>query len=97
MADDPLKRLRERLDPANAEELARLCYEAGNPRPLPWEQLPLDRRDSMTDAMRTLLEHILLESPHLWMIRQSLVVCERCGVVRRRKGRNPACPGTLPR
>ena len=96
MTDDFLRRLRERLDPAHAEELARSYHEACDPRSLSWDQLSLDRRTRLTEAMRVLIEHILDEHPHLWAVKYELVVCERCGVVRRRDGKNPSCPRKLP-
>lgn len=96
MTDDFLRRLRERLDPAHAEELARLYHEACDPKAQPWDQLPLDRRTRLTEAMRVLIEHVLVEHPHLWTVKYGFTVCERCGVVRRRDGKNPRCPRNLP-
>ena len=91
-----LTRLRERPDPARAEELARLYHEACDPRAQPWDQLPLDRRTRLTEAMRVLIDHITEEPFHLWTVKYGFTVCERCGVIRRRDGKNPPCPRNLP-
>lgn len=97
MSDDTLKHLRERLDPSHAEVFARLYYDAcGQPHGVPWDRLPLDHRTKLTEEMRVVLESVTNDAPHLWAIKHDLVVCERCGVVRRREGKNPPCPGKLP-
>jgi hypothetical protein len=46
--------------------------------------------------MRVLIDHITEEPFHLWTTKYGFTVCERCGVIRRRDGKNPPCPRNLP-
>lgn len=97
MTEDTLRRLRERLDPARAEGLARLHHELSDPRSLPWEQLPFLLRARLTEAMKEILGALADDRPHLWSAKNSPVACVRCGAERRRDGHDAPCPGKPPR